>query len=64
MSRSSLINIVFIIFWSQSLAADKPENIPAPVYDAQLSTYQYGFDVNYFSIESQHQTLNMAYIFL
>lgn len=64
MSRPSLISIVFIIFWSQSVAAQNMEKNPELVYDAQLSAYQYDFDVSYFSIDSQRQTLKMAYIFL
>lgn len=33
-------------------------------YDALLSSYQYDFKVNYFNIESQKQSLKMAYIYL
>ena len=41
------LGILFIILWSQSLLAQKMENNPGPVYDAQLSGYQYDFEVNY-----------------
>jgi pimeloyl-ACP methyl ester carboxylesterase len=34
------------------------------VYDAQLSGYDYGYEVSYFPIESQRQALKMAYIYL
>jgi pimeloyl-ACP methyl ester carboxylesterase len=33
-------------------------------YDARLSTYPYDFEVKYFAISSQRQTLEMAYIHL
>jgi len=39
-------------------------NSPAVSYDAMLSNYQYDFDVNFFDIESQQQSLKMAYIYL
>jgi len=64
MSRAGLICILFIIFWSQSVLAQKMGGNPGLVYDAQLSNYQYDFEVSYFSIHSQRQTLKMAYIFL
>ncbi len=64
MSRPGLISILLIILWSQSLLAQKMENNPGLVYDAQLSAYQYDFEVRYFSIDSQRQTLKMAYVFL
>lgn len=64
MSRAGLICILFIIFCSQAVLAQKMETTPELVYDAQLSGYQYDFEVSYFSIQSQRQTLKMAYIFL
>nr|WP_306174043.1 alpha/beta hydrolase [Pseudoalteromonas shioyasakiensis] len=33
-------------------------------YNAELSNYSYDFNVNFFTIESQQQTLKMAYIYL
>lgn len=33
-------------------------------YDAQLSNYKYDFDVHFFDIQSQQQSLKMAYIYL
>ena len=64
MSRAGLICILFIVFWSQAVLAQKMDTTSELVYDAQLSGYQYDFEVSYFSIQSQHQTLKMAYIFL
>lgn len=64
MSRPALMSILFILFWSHSVVAQKLEKNTKPVYDAQLSTYQYDFEVRYFSITSQRQTLKMAYSFL
>jgi pimeloyl-ACP methyl ester carboxylesterase len=34
------------------------------VYDAELSSYDYDFDVNYFPVQSQRQSLKMAYVYL
>ena len=33
-------------------------------YDALLSDYEYDFKVNYFDVDSQKQSLKMAYIYL
>jgi len=64
MSRLNLISLLFVILLSQSVLAQKMENNPRLVYDAQLSGYKYGFEVSYFSINSQRQALKMAYIYL
>lgn len=64
MSRHILISLLFIILWPQSVVAQKMENNSRLVYDAQLSGYDYSFEVNYFPIDSQRQSLKMAYIYL
>jgi pimeloyl-ACP methyl ester carboxylesterase len=64
MTRLNLIFLLFVILLSQSVLAQKMENNSRLVYDAQLSGYKYGFKVSYFSIESQGQSLKMAYIYL
>jgi pimeloyl-ACP methyl ester carboxylesterase len=64
MSRLNLISLLFIPLLTQSLLAQNINNKSRPVYDAQLSGYDYGLQVNYFSIDSQRQSLKMAYIYL
>jgi pimeloyl-ACP methyl ester carboxylesterase len=63
MSRLNLISLLFILL-SQSVLAQKTENSSRLVYDAQLSGYNYGYEVSYFPIDSQRQALKMAYIYL
>ena len=64
MSKLSLFSLLFIILVPQSVLAQKTENNSGLVYDALLSGYEYGFEVNYFPINSQRQVLKMAYIYL
>jgi len=64
MSRLSLISLLYIILLSQSVLAQKMESNSSLVYDAQLSAYKYDFEVSYFPVNSQRQTLQMAYIYL
>ncbi len=64
MPGPGLISILFIVLWSQSVPAQKMDNHPGLAYDALLSDYQYDFEVHYFPIDSQRQTLKMAYSFL
>ncbi len=64
MSRLSLMSLLVSILLSQPILAQKLENNSRLVYDAQLSGYKYDFEVSYFSINSQRQTLKMAYIYL
>ena len=64
MSRLNLISFLFISLFSQSVLAQNIDNNSRPVYDAQLSGYSYGLEVNYFSFASQRQELKMAYIYL
>lgn len=62
---SRFIMISFIIFsMFQSLSAQESEHSADLSYDAQLSGYEYDFDVNYFEFESQNIELKMAYIYL
>lgn len=52
-----------LLITQQALA--KTSVAPSPLsYDALLSNYEYDFKVNYFNLESQKQSLKMAYIYL
>ncbi|MEL0642127.1 alpha/beta hydrolase [Pseudoalteromonas aliena] len=52
-----------LLITQQALA--KTNVAPSPLsYDALLSNYEYDFKVNYFNLESQKQSLKMAYIYL
>ena len=64
MSKLSLFSLLFIMLVPQSVLAKKTENNSRLVYDALLSGYEYGFEVNYLPINSQRQVLKMAYIYL
>ncbi len=64
MSRLNLIAILFVILLSPPVLAGEKEDSNRLVYDAQLSGYDYGYEVSYFSIDSQRQSLKMAYIYL
>ena len=63
MARLNLISLLLVLL-SQSVLAQELENDSRLVYDAQLSAYDYGFEVSYFPIVSQRQALKMAYIYL
>jgi len=64
MSKLSLFSLLFIMLVPQCVLAQKTENNSRLVYDALLSGYEYGFEVNYYPIKSQRQALKMAYIYL
>ena len=64
MSRLNLIGLLFVVLLSPPVLAEEKENSYRLVYDAQLSGYDYGYEVSYFSIDSQRQSLKMAYIYL
>ena len=64
MSRPGLIGMLCVSLWSHSVPAQETAKDPELVYDAQLSDYEYDFEVSFFSIQSQRQTLKMAYSFL
>jgi pimeloyl-ACP methyl ester carboxylesterase len=62
-SRASItLLVVFAISLSAFAADGKPT--PKQGYDAELSGLDYDFDVNFFPIQSQRQSLKMAYIHL
>jgi len=63
MPRHNLIGLLIILL-SQSIHAQDIEDGITLVYDAQLSAYDYDFEVSYFPIDSQRQALQMAYIYL
>ena len=64
MSRFNLISFLFIILSSQSVVAEKMLDHSRLVYDAELSSYDYGHEVSYFPVTSQRQKLQMAYVYL
>ena len=64
MSRLNLIGLLFVVLLSPPVLAGEKGNSAKPVYDARLSGYDYGYEVSYFSIDSQRQSLKMAYIYL
>ena len=64
MSRLNLIGLLFVVLLSPPVLAGEKENSARLVYDARLSGYDYGYEVSYFSIDSQRQSLKMAYIYL
>ncbi len=64
MSKYKLISIVCVLLAPQFVFAQKVENISKLSFDAELSSYQYDFEVNFFSFKSQRQVLRMAYIYL
>lgn len=64
MFKFNLITLIVMFILSSTAYSQKHENISTLTYDAQLSDYKYDFEVNYFPIDSQGQTLKMAYIYL
>lgn len=62
-----LIKVIFssaLLVLTNNALAGTSQDTSALSYDALLSNYQYGFKVNYFTLESQKQSLIMAYIYL
>jgi pimeloyl-ACP methyl ester carboxylesterase len=49
---------------STIIAAQEPEKNTLQTYDAQLSHYEYTYEVKLFELQSQGKTLNLAYSFL
>ena len=49
---------------TQPILAKQPAGTGELAYDAGLSAYSYQFDVHYFELKSQRQSLQMAYSFL
>lgn len=64
MLKFKKVCFVMLCFLSQASEAQEANKNTRLVYDAQLSTYSYDFEVNIFPVKSQGQTLQMAYIFL
>jgi pimeloyl-ACP methyl ester carboxylesterase len=64
MSRLNLIALLFVVLLSPPVPAGEKGDSAGLVYDAQLSGYDYGYEVSYLSIDSQRQSLKMAYIYL
>tara|TARA_R110000772_G_scaffold64210_3_gene143772 strand:+ start:102234 stop:103298 length:1065 start_codon:yes stop_codon:yes gene_type:complete len=64
MSRFKLVGLIFCVFLTQSVFAQNGKMDSQLVYDAELSAYEYDFDVNFLPIRSQRQSLQMAFIYL
>jgi len=70
LTRSINMSSIKVICFSTLLAltnnalASSEVNTESLSYDALLSNYEYDFKVNYFALESQKQSLKMAYIYL
>lgn len=64
MSRRNFVILILFVLMSQATWADKMGNTSQYVYDSQLSSYKYDFEVKYYSFNSQRQSLEMAYIYL
>jgi len=64
MSRFNLISFLFIILSLQTVVAKNIADNSRLVYDAELSSYDYGHEVSYFPVASQQQKLQMAYVYL
>jgi len=60
----SRVILLCVIFQPMSLLAEEKDGSSRLVHDAQLSGYDYGHEVSYFPIDSQRQSLKMAYIYL
>ncbi|BED89518.1 alpha/beta hydrolase [Pseudoalteromonas sp. MM1] len=64
MSPIKVICFSALLALTNNALASSEVNTESLSYDALLSSYQYDFKVNYFNIESQKQSLKMAYIYL
>ncbi|MEX1668857.1 alpha/beta fold hydrolase [Zhongshania guokunii] len=64
MFKLKVMVFVLLAFLLQPVLAQNTKNATKLVYDAELSTYAYDFDVNYLAIQAQRQSLKMAYIYL
>ncbi|MBQ4833228.1 alpha/beta hydrolase [Pseudoalteromonas sp. MMG010] len=64
MNSYKAICLSALITLSQGVAAHTQADSTTLSYDALLTHYEYDFKVNYFSFNSQKQSLKMAYIYL
>ncbi|MBW4965477.1 MULTISPECIES: alpha/beta hydrolase [unclassified Pseudoalteromonas] len=64
MSPIKVMGFAALLALTNNTFASNEVNTESLSYDALLSSYQYDFEVNYFNIESQKQSLKMAYIYL
>ena len=64
MFRMKMMSLVLLAVLAQPVLAENAKNDATPSYDAELSDYEYDFDVRFFPILSQRQALKMAYIYL
>ena len=64
MYRLNLIGLLIVVLLSPPVLAGEKGNSARLAYDARLSGYDYGYEVSYFPIDSQRQSLKMAYIYL
>lgn len=64
MSPFKVICFSTLLALTNNTFASSTEHSHSLAYDALLTNYQYDFKVNYYNIESQKQSLKMAYIHL
>ena len=64
MLKFKLISIVCILLAPQFVVAQNVQKFSKLSFDAELSSYKYDFEVNFFPLKSQRQSLRMAYIYL
>ena len=64
MSSIKVICFSTLLVLTNNALAGPSQDTSALSYDALLSNYEYDFKVNYFALESQKQSLKMAYIYL
>ena len=64
MSSIKVICFSTLLVLTNNALAGTSQDTSALSYDALLSNYEYDFKVNYFALESQKQSLKMAYIYL
>ncbi|MBH0057603.1 alpha/beta hydrolase [Pseudoalteromonas sp. SWXJZ94C] len=64
MSSIKVICFSTLLLITNNALAGTSQDTSTLSYDALLSNYDYDFKVNYFALESQKQSLKMAYIYL
>ncbi len=64
MKHFTVLAFVALLLQPQQALAVAPGKTGELAYDARLSTYAYQFDVHFFELDSQRQSLQMAYSYL
>ncbi len=62
--RYVLFGFFLLLMQAQALLAQALDDTSTLAYDARLSDYPYAFDVQYLTVKSQGQSLQMAYSYL